>query len=337
MEVSMQQLVVLAYSGGLDTSCILVWLREQGYSVIAYLANLGQNEDFEEARAKAEKLGAVDVIIEDLRRELVEDFAFVSVQGNCRYEDKYLLGTSLARPCIVRGLVRAARKHKAGFIAHGATGKGNDQVRFEFGCAALMPNAKVIAPWRDPGFCARFQGRQDLFSYARANGIPLPVTPKSPWSIDGNIIHVSYESGILEDPNCPAPEGLCQMTVDPEKAPDKPQLLTINFEKGIPVSVVMEDGSRVEGSLEVFTAVNTAAAAHGVGRVDMVENRFLGLKSRGVYETPGLTALHAAHGDLESVCLDKRVRDVKEHLAHVLAQQIYNGLWYSPECEYTRQ
>lgn len=336
---SKSPVVVLAYSGGLDTSCILVWLREQGYSVVAFLANLGQDEDFIAAEAKARKLGAVDVIVSDLRHSLVSHFVFPFVSAGSPYEGRYLLGTALARPCIVQGLVAAARQHRAGYIAHGATGKGNDQVRFEFGCAALMPEVKVLAPWRDSSFCARFCGRQDLFEYAQQHGIPLPVTPKQPWSIDANIIHVSYESGILEDPSTPAPKGLCQMTVDPEEAPDAPQLLTIHFQRGVPVTVLTEgaDGPAVSGSLEVFSAVNAAAAAHGVGRLDIVENRFLGLKSRGVYETPGLTTLCAAHKDLESVCQDSQLAKVKAGLAQTLADQIYNGLWFSPECEYTRE
>ncbi|XP_008579903.1 PREDICTED: argininosuccinate synthase isoform X2 [Galeopterus variegatus] len=225
--------VVLAYSGGLDTSCILVWLKEQGYDVIAYLANIGQKEDFEEARKKALKLGAKKVFIEDLSKEFVEEFIWPAVQSSSLYEDRYLLGTSLARPCIARKQVEIAQREGAKYVSHGATGKGNDQVRFELTCYSLAPQIKVIAPWRMPEFYNRFQGRSDLMEYAKQHGIPIPVTPKSPWSMDENLMHISYEAGILENPKNQAPPGLYTKTQDPTKAPNSPDILEIEFKKGI--------------------------------------------------------------------------------------------------------
>ncbi|XP_068239157.1 argininosuccinate synthase [Palaemon carinicauda] len=330
--------VVLAYSGGLDTSCILVWLREQGYQVVAYMSDLGQDEDFDEARNKAKKLGCIEVIVDDQKQELVEDFVWPSIQGGLVYEDRYLLGTAIARPCIVRGMIKTARRYKAEYICHGATGKGNDQVRFELGCYALAPDIKVLAPWKEPQFYERFPGRNELFDYARLHDIPLPVSPKSPWSIDANMIHVSYESGILENPATFPPEGIFQMTVDPEKAPDTPQMMTINFKEGFPTSVQLTgDATLLTSPLEIFTTCNRIGAKHGVGRIDIVENRFVGLKSRGIYEAPGLTILHKAHQDLEVFCLDREVRKIKSYLSERMAEQVYNGLWYSPEFELTHK
>ncbi|XP_064121403.1 argininosuccinate synthase-like [Macrobrachium nipponense] len=330
--------VILAYSGGLDTSCILVWLREQGYQVVAYMADLGQDEDFEAAKNKAKKLGTVEVIVEDQRQELVEEFVWPAIQGGLIYEDRYLLGTSIARPCIVKGLVKAARRYRAQYVCHGATGKGNDQVRFELGCYALAPDLKVLSPWKDPKFYERFPGRKELFDYAKLHDIPLPVTPKSPWSIDANIVHVSYESGVLENPATFPPEGIFQMTVDPEKAPDTPQMMTINFKEGYPTSVLLTgDATNVTSPLEIFTTCNRVGSKHGVGRIDIVENRFVGLKSRGIYEAPGLTILHKAHQDLELFCLDREVRKLKSYLSERMAEQVYNGYWYSPEFEFTHK
>ncbi|XP_064436191.1 argininosuccinate synthase isoform X2 [Mirounga angustirostris] len=225
--------VVLAYSGGLDTSCILVWLKEQGYDVIAYLANIGQKEDFEEARKKALKLGAKKVFIEDVSKEFVEEFIWPAIQSSALYEDRYLLGTSLARPCIARKQVEIAQREGAKYVSHGATGKGNDQVRFELTCYSLAPQIKVIAPWRMPEFYNRFQGRNDLMEYAKQHGIPIPVTPKNPWSMDENLMHISYEAGILENPKNQAPPGLYTKTQDPAKAPNSPDILEIEFKKGI--------------------------------------------------------------------------------------------------------
>ncbi|XP_076059071.1 argininosuccinate synthase isoform X2 [Oratosquilla oratoria] len=336
-----EKTVVLAYSGGLDTSCILVWLKEEGYQVVAFMSNVGQDEDFEKAKVKALKLGAKTVVVLDQREELIREFVWPCVRGDLAYEDRYLLGTAIARPCIVKGLVATASKMGAGYVSHGATGKGNDQVRFELGCYALCPEIKVIAPWRIPAFYERFQGRQDLFAYAKEHDIPLPVTPKSPWSMDANIIHVSYESGVLEDPWSHPPPGIMTMTTNPEDAPDTSDIITIHFEKGLPVNMEVKGKSTSSTStpdkLELFCSCNEVAARHGIGRVDLVENRFVGLKSRGVYEAPGLMLLRTAHMDLELFCLDREVRKLKAYLRERMAEQVYNGLWYSPEFEYTKK
>lgn len=329
--------VVLAYSGGLDTSCILVWLRDEGYDVIAFMADVGQKENFEEANKKAIKLGAIKMVVKDVRREFVEEFIWPSIQANGLYEDRYPMGTSLARPCIARAMIQVAKEEGAMYVSHGATGKGNDQIRFELSAYALHPNIKVISPWRLPEFYNRFAGRSDLFEYAQAKGIPLPVTPKSPWSMDANLMHISYESGILEDPMTPAPEDLYQMTVDPQKAPDSPTVLEIEFKKGVPVSVKNRVDNTVKTDpLELFLYCNQIGGENGVGRIDIVENRFIGMKSRGIYETPGGTMLLAAHMDLEVFTLDREVRKIKRDMDGRFADQVYRGFWYSPECEYTR-
>lgn len=329
--------VVLAYSGGLDTSCILVWLKEQGYDVIAYLANIGQDEDFEAARKKAEKLGAKKVYIEDLRSEFVEEFIWPSVQANAIYEDRYLLGTSIARPCIARRQVQIAQQEDAQYVSHGATGKGNDQIRFELTCYALYPEVKIIAPWRIPEFYNRFRGRKDLMEYAEKHGIPVPVTPKAPWSMDANLMHISYESGILENPKNHAPSDLYQMTKSPADSPNEPDILEIEFMKGVPVRVThVKEGQSKHTSLEIFTYLNEIGAKHGVGRIDIVENRFIGMKSRGIYETPGGTILRDAHLDIETFTMDREVRNIKQNLSIKFSELIYNGFWYSPECEFVR-
>lgn len=338
MSKTNERLVVLAYSGGLDTSCVLVWLREQGYEVIAYLANIGQEEDFDAARVKATNLGAVKVVIQDVRQSFVEDYIWPAVQSGTIYEDRYLMGTSLARPCIAKGLVQVAKEEGAAFVSHGATGKGNDQVRFELTCYALYPKVKIISPWRLPEFYKRFQGRQDLFEYAKKNGIPLPVTPKSPWSMDANLMHISYESGVLEDPWKDAPEELYQMTANPLTSPDDPDIVEIEFSNGLPVTLKhAQSGIEKSKPLEMLEYLNVLGGRHGIGRIDIVENRFVGLKSRGVYETPGGTILYNAHLDLETLCLDREVRRIKQYMAVKLSEQIYNGFWYAPECEYTRK
>ncbi|XP_078733932.1 argininosuccinate synthase [Lampetra fluviatilis] len=330
--------VVLAYSGGLDTSCILVWLKEQGYEVIAFLANIGQDEDFEAAKKKAESLGASKVFVEDVREEFVREFVWPAVCANARYESRYLLGTALARPCIARRQVQIARREGAAYVSHGATGKGNDQVRFELTCYALYPGVKIIAPWRLPEFFNRFQGRNDLFAYAKENGIPLPVTPKSPWSMDANLMHISYESGILENPKVAAPPDMYLMTQDPAKAPDSPDVLEIEFKKGVPVRVCNEtDGVAHDSALDIFTYLNEIGGKHGVGRIDIVENRFIGMKSRGIYETPAGTVLLAAHLDIEAFTMDRELRKIKEGLALNFSEQVYNGFWFSPECEFVRE
>ncbi|CAL1547410.1 unnamed protein product, partial [Lymnaea stagnalis] len=329
--------VVLAYSGGLDTSTILVWLIEQGYQVVAYLANIGQDEDFDAVREKALKFGALKMVILDLRKEFVEEFIWPAVQANATYEDRYLLGTSLARPLIARAMIKVAVDEGANYVAHGATGKGNDQIRFELGAYALHPTIEVISPWRLPEFYKRFKGRTDLFKYAEEHGIPLPVTLKSPWSMDANIMHISYESGVLEDPNHQAPEGLYQMTTDPEKAPDKPDIIEIEFKQGVPVRVTNTAETITKTQpLEIFLYLNLVGGKHGIGRVDLVENRFIGMKSRGIYETPGGTILIAAHTDIEVFTMDRELRRIKRTLDIQFGDQVYKGFWFSPECEFTR-
>uniref|UniRef100_A0A8C5FP47 Argininosuccinate synthase n=1 Tax=Gadus morhua TaxID=8049 RepID=A0A8C5FP47_GADMO len=334
--------VVLAYSGGLDTSCILVWLKEQGYDVIAYLANIGQDEDFDEARLKAEKLGAKKVFIEDLRGEFVEEFIWPSVQANAIYEDRYLLGTSVARPCIARRQVQIAQREGAQYVSHGATGKGNDQVRFELTCYALYPEVKIISPWRIPEFFNRFRGRKDLMEYANEHDIPVPVTPKAPWSMDANLMHISYESGILENPKTHAPVDLYLMTKNPEDSPNTPDVLEIEFLKagGIPTCVKVDSLKVIYGSIVnlicMISLFYLNSGKHGVGRIDIVENRFIGMKSRGIYETPGGTILYQAHLDIETFTMDKEVRRIKQGLGITFSELIYNGFWFSPECAFVR-
>lgn len=329
--------VVLAYSGGLDTSCILVWLIEQGYDVIAFCANIGQDDDFDAAKEKALKLGAKKMIIPDVKSEFVEEFIWPGIQANAAYEDRYLLGTALARPCIARAMIKVAVGEKAQFVAHGATGKGNDQIRFELGAYALHPTIKVISPWRLPEFYNRFQGRADLFKYAQEHGIDLPVTPKAPWSMDANLMHISYESGVLEDPATHAPPGIYQMTVDPEQAPEQAEKVVISFKSGLPVSVKnLGDNTTKTDPLGIFSYMNELGGKHAIGRIDIVENRFIGMKSRGLYETPGGTILLAAHVDIELFTLDKEVRKIKRNLDITFSEQVYKGFWFSPECEFTR-
>ncbi|KAJ1760170.1 argininosuccinate synthetase [Coemansia sp. RSA 2523] len=325
--------VLLAYSGGLDTSCILVWLIDQGYEVLAYMANVGQEEDFEEAREKALKVGASKVFIEDLRRELVEELVIPTIQANAVYETVYLLGTSVARPVIARSQVKIAQQEGCTHVSHGCTGKGNDQVRFELAYYALDPKLQVIAPWRIPEFYQRFPGRNALLAYAAEKGIPVSQTPSKPWSTDENLFHISYEAGILEDPNVTPPKDMWKLTVDPEDAPNTPERITITFKEGKPVRVTNEtDGTDVTDALDLFLYLNTVARRNGVGRIDIVENRFIGIKSRGCYETPGGTILRAAHIDLEGLVLDREVRAYRdEHITPVFGKIMYNGLYFSPE------
>jgi len=316
--------VVLAYSGGLDTSVILAWLREEhDAEVVTYTADVGQGEEVEEARTKALDTGAVEAVVDDLRAEFVNDAVFPAIRAAAVYETEYLLGTSLARPIITRGLVEAAREHGADAIAHGATGKGNDQVRFELSTAALAPELRTIAPWRE----WKLRGRADLVAYAEARGIPTPVTRESPYSMDANLFHISYEGGVLEDPWAAPPQGMFRMTIDPEAAPDEPQEVVIGLDAGSPVSV---DGVEM-GPVQLLTHLNEMAGAQGVGRIDIVENRFVGIKSRGVYETPGGTLLHASRRAVESVVLDREVLHMRDGLAQQYARIVYNGFWFSPE------
>ena len=318
--------VVLAYSGGLDTSIILKWIRDEyNAEVIAYTADVGQGEEVEEARVKALETGAVEAIAEDLTTEFVTDYAFPALRANAIYEGYYLLGTSLARPVISKGLVRVAEESGADAIAHGATGKGNDQVRFELSAYALKPDIEVIAPWRE----WEFKGRAELMAYARQHEIEVPVTAESPYSTDANLLHVSYEGGVLEDPWVPPPVGMFRMTTDPEDAPDQAQMVSVTFEGGTPVAI---DGERLD-PVTLLTMANEIAGAHGVGRVDIVENRFIGMKSRGVYETPGGTLLYHAHRAVESITLDREVQHLRDELVPRYAEMVYNGFWFSPERE----
>jgi argininosuccinate synthase len=318
--------VVLAYSGGLDTSVILKWIQEKyDAEVVAYTADVGQGEEVEEARVKALATGAVEAITEDVREEFVRDFVFPAIRANALYEGYYLLGTSLARPIISRGMVRVAEETGADAIAHGATGKGNDQVRFELAAFALKPDIKVIAPWREWDL----NGRAALLAYAEKHGIPTPVTAEKPYSMDANLMHISYEGGILEDPWAAPPSNMFTMTVNPEDAPDEPEYVTVGFRQGTPVTI---NGVEL-GPVELLTKANELGGRHGIGRVDIVENRFVGIKSRGVYETPGATILFHAHRAVESITLDREVAHLRDELTSRYAEMVYNGFWYSPERE----
>jgi argininosuccinate synthase len=316
--------VVLAYSGGLDTSVILAWLREErDAEVIAYTADVGQGDEVAEAEGKALATGAVAAVVDDRRESFVREAVFPAIRAAAVYEGEYLLGTSLARPIITQGLVETARAHGAEAIAHGATGKGNDQVRFELSAAALAPELMVIAPWRE----WKLGGRSDLIAYAEARGIPVPVTREAPYSMDANMFHVSYEGGVLEDPWVSPPADMFRMTVDPQGAPDRAEEVIIGLEGGTPVSV---NGVSL-GPVELLGELNRIAGAHGVGRIDIVENRFVGIKSRGVYETPGGTLLHKARRAVESIVLDREVLHLRDSLVGRYATMVYNGFWFSPE------
>jgi argininosuccinate synthase len=330
----MNEKVVLAYSGGLDTSVILQWLIEKGYEVVAYIADVGQAEDFEAAREKAARVGASKIYVEDLRKEFVTDFIFRSLKANALYEGKYLLGTSLARPLIAKRQVEIARKEGTNILAHGATGKGNDQVRFEMTYYVLMPDVRIISAWKDKDFLSKFQGRSDLIHYAKEKGIPVPATKDKPYSMDENLMHVSYEAGVLEDPKFEPRKEMFLKTSDPMDAPDRAEEIMIQFKDGVPVLVEnLSDGTVKSDPLGLFQYLNTVAGRNGIGRVDIVENRFVGMKSRGVYETPGSTILLQAHLDLEGVTMDREVKLLRDSLIPKYAQLIYFGFWYSPEME----
>jgi argininosuccinate synthase len=315
---------VLAYSGGLDTSVILRWLIETyRCEVVAYCADLGQGEELIPVRDKALKTGAAGVHVVDLRETFVRDFIFPMLRGNAIYEGAYLLGTSIARPLIAQAQVEIALKEGADAVAHGATGKGNDQVRFELTYAALAPHLRVIAPWREWDLSSRTA----LMDFARRHDIPVPVTAERPYSTDRNLFHISYEGGILEDPWAEPPDKMFQLTQSPEAAPDVPIELLLEFEHGDPVAV---DGRRLD-PVALLTALNRTGGEHGVGRVDLVENRFVGMKSRGVYETPGGTILHVARRALESLTLDREVLHLRDSLVPRYAEMIYYGFWFAPE------
>ena len=318
--------VVLAYSGGLDTSVILHWIKEHyGAEVVAFTADIGQGDEVEEARVKALRTGAVSAHAVDLRQEFVADYVFPVLRSGALYEGYYLLGTSFARPLIAKKMVEIAAEEGADAVAHGATGKGNDQVRFELSAYALKPDIKVIAPWREWDL----KGREDCILYASEHGIDVPVTKEKPYSTDANSFHISYEGGVLEDPWAAPPRGMWKLTVDPEEAPETAEVVTISFENGTPVAI---DGERLE-PYELLTRANEIAGRHGVGRVDIVENRFVGMKSRGCYETPGGTLLFHAHKAVESLTLDRQVLQLRDDLVPRYAAAVYNGFWFSPERE----
>ena len=324
--------VVLAYSGGLDTSVILKWLSNKGFEVIAYVANVGQNEDFKAIEEKAYLTGASKVYIEDLRNELVKDYVFPALKANTIYEGTYMLGTSLARPIIAKRHIEIAKKEGTKYVAHGATGKGNDQVRFEFGYYMNMPDVKIISPWKDPEFLSQFEGRSDMLAYAEKYDIPVKASLKKPYSEDANLIHISHEAGILEDPSSRCPKDVFSLTVDPMDAPDKETILSIDFKDGLPTSIKNEnDNTTVTGPLEMIEYLNKIGHDNGIGRVDMVENRFVGIKSRGVYETPGCEILWKAHHNLEGLCMDKEAMHLRDMLSPKYAELIYNGYWGAPE------
>jgi len=326
--------VLLAYSGGLDTSCILVWLIEQGYEVYTFMADVGQEEDFEAAQKKALAVGAKKYFLEDLRREFVENLIYPAVQANCIYEGVYLLGTSLARPVIARGMIAVAEREGCDFVSHGCTGKGNDQVRFELAFYGLKPSIKVIAPWRIPEFYNRFPGRSALLAYAAEKGVPVTQTTSKPWSTDENLFHISYEAGILEDPNTTPPKDMWKLTTDREDAPNEPEKISIEFKGGLPVKV-HAGGKEHTDKVEIFLVLNALARKHGIGRIDIVENRFIGVKSRGCYESPAATILRVAHMDLEGLTLDRNVRALRDQFITVqLSHILYNGYFFSPEREF---
>jgi argininosuccinate synthase len=321
--------VCLAYSGGLDTSVILRWLIEEyGCEVMAFAADVGQEEELSGVPDKAKATGAIDCVVRDVREEFVRDFVFPAIRGNAIYEGAYLLGTALARPLIAQAQVEVAREAGCDAVAHGATGKGNDQVRFELAYRALAPELDIVAPWREWSL----ESRSDCIAYAERHGIPVTASTEKPYSIDRNLMHISYEGGILEDPWRAPDESMFVLTTAPEKAPDEAVELVIGFEHGTPVAL---DGER-SSPATLLGRLNRLAGAHGVGRVDMVENRFVGMKSRGVYETPGGTVLHVAHRAIESITLDREVMHERDRLAPRFAELIYNGFWFSPEVQFLR-
>jgi argininosuccinate synthase len=325
--------IVLAYSGGLDTSVLLSWIKEKyGAEMIAFCADIGQEEELHGLDKKARNTGASKIYIDDLQEEFATDFIYPMIHAGAIYEGQYFLGTSIARPLIAKRMVEIARKEKADAIAHGATGKGNDQVRFELTAAALAPDLQVIAPWRDERYRREFPGRQEMIDYCARHKIPVQASAKKPFSMDRNLLHISYEAGILEDPWFDAGEAKYRgyfntLSVFPEDAPNKPEFVTLDFKKGNCVGV---DGNKLS-PLGVMKALNKLGGKHGVGRVDMVENRFVGMKSRGVYETPGGAILHFAHRQMETITMDREVMHQRDALIPKYAELVYNGFWFAPE------
>ena len=326
--------IVLAYSGGLDTSVILRWLQDNYLAdVIAFCADIGQEEELEGLEVKALKTGASKCIIEDLREEFTRDFIFPIFHAGAIYEGQYLLGTSIARPLIAKRMVEIARRENADAIAHGATGKGNDQVRFELAAAALAPELRVIAPWREGRFRKQFPGRIEMIAFAKANGIPVEASVEKPYSMDRNLLHISYESGVLEDPWFDASSremrAMYKLSVPPEDAPNEPEYVEVEFLLGNCVAV----NGKSSSPLQVVQTLNKLGGKHGIGRVDIVENRFVGMKSRGVYETPGGAILHFAHRQIEALTMDREVMHLRDSLIPKYSELVYNGFWFSPERE----
>ncbi|MFH1590162.1 MAG: argininosuccinate synthase [archaeon] len=331
----MSQKIILAYSGGLDTSVILKWLVNKGYEVIAYIADVGQPDDFKAIKAKALKTGASKVYVEDLKKEFVTDYIFPAIKASAIYEGKYLLGTSLARPLIAKKQIEIAEKEKAEFVSHGATGKGNDQVRFELTYYALNPDIKVFAPWKNKEFLSEFKGRTDMLNYAKKNKINIEQSKAKPYSEDANLMHISHEAGILEDPLHYAGDKILKYCKSLKKAPNKYTKLEIHFKDGIPIKVVNKENNIVKTEpLELFIYLNELGSENGIGVVDMVENRFVGIKSRGIYETPGGTILMAAHQDIEGIAMDREVMRLKAMLTPKFSEIVYYGFWFSPEMDF---
>jgi len=331
----MKSKIILAYSGGLDTSVMLKWLINKGYDVVCYIADVGQKEDFQAIKNKALQTGASKVYIKNLKKEFVENYIFQALKANAVYETHYLLGTAIARPLIAKKHVEIAKKEKTNKLAHGCTGKGNDQVRFELVWMQFMPNVEIISPWKNQEWLNQFKGRTDMINYAKKEHIPIDVSLKKPYSTDENLLHISYESGILEDIKNKPNSDMFKLTKSPQNASDKTIDMVIEFEKGIPVKVTnLTDKTDVTGSLDLFLYLNKLASENGIGRIDIVENRFVGIKSRGVYETPAGTILLKAHQDIESITLDKEVIYLKQLLVPTIGKLIYDGLWFSPEMEF---
>ena len=327
--------VILAYSGGLDTSVILKWLIEKGYEVIAYVADVGQDDDFEAVKEKALKIGASKVYIEDLKEELVTDYIFPAIKGNAIYENRYMLGTAVARPLISKRQIQIARNEGANIVSHGSTGKGNDQVRFELAYYALKPDITVYAPWKDEEFLHAFKGRTDMFNYAKEKNIPIKASLKKPYSEDDNLMHISHEAGVLEDPAYKAEKDILTKMVLPQDAPDKETKIEIHFKDGIPIKVVNKsENIEKTNPLELFIYLNELGGKNGIGLLDMVENRFVGIKSRGVYETPGAAILYLAHMDIEGIAMDREVMRLRNMLSPKFAELIYYGFWFSPEMDF---
>jgi len=327
--------VILAYSGGLDTSVIVKWLMNKGYQVICFVGNVGQKEDFDAIEKKALQTGASKVYVEDLREEFIVNYIYPALRANAAYEGRYLLGTSLSRPLLAKKQIEIAMKEKTSIVSHGSTGKGNDQVRFELSCYALNPNILCISPWRDPEFISEFKGRTDLINYAQKWDIPVKASKTKSYSEDENLLHISHEAGILEDPAYRPSEDIFSMSLSPKNAQDRETIIDIYFKGGNPIKVVnKDDGTVKEKPLDLFLYLNELGSQNGIGRLDMVENRHLGIKSRGVYETPGGTILWKAHRDLEGIAMDKEVMHLRDSLIPKFSELLYNGFWFSPEVDF---